>query len=97
MLVTTVMTAQEQARTAEVDRNQPDSDGRGGRSRVFPGRPRRSRTVCTVLRWIGYDVPADYGMTIRQATGIPVAPHVGTSYSAMRKALANLPAGCKAF
>lgn len=47
-------------------------------------------SICTVLRWIGYDVPTDYGMTIRQATGIPVAPHVGTSYSAMRKALAKL-------
>lgn len=43
-------------------------------------------SLCTVLRWMGYDVPADYGMTIRRASGIPVEPHRGMSWAALIRA-----------
>jgi hypothetical protein len=32
---------------------------------------------CSVLRWMAYDVPANYGKTIRTATGVPVNDHLG--------------------
>jgi hypothetical protein len=47
-------------------------------------------SICPVLSWAGYAVPTDYGMTIRKASGVPVAEHRGTSYADMRRALAKL-------
>lgn len=47
-------------------------------------------SICSVLRWMGYDVPDRYGMTLRKASGVPVAPGQGTSYAHMQKALASI-------
>lgn len=44
-------------------------------------------SICPVLRWMGYDVPKDYGMTLRKASGVPVAEGRGTSHSDMARAL----------
>jgi hypothetical protein len=47
-------------------------------------------SVCPVLRWMGYDVPKDYGMQLRQASGVPVAPGRGTSAADIRRALERI-------
>jgi hypothetical protein len=39
---------------------------------------------------MGYDVPKDYGMQLRKASGVPVADHRGTSYADMKRALRKL-------
>lgn len=44
-------------------------------------------SICPPLRWAGWAVPRDFGMTIRQASGVPVEPHRGTSYADMKRAL----------
>jgi hypothetical protein len=52
-------------------------------------------SLCSVLRWMGYDVPKDYGMTLREASGVPVREGKGTStYDtkvAMKKLLPAAP------
>lgn len=54
-------------------------------------------SLCEVIRWAGYAVPDTYGMTLRLASGVDVAEHVGTGYSDMKKALrAELPAAMAA-
>jgi hypothetical protein len=47
-------------------------------------------SICPVLRWMGYDVPRDYGMQLRQAARVPVAEGRGTSQADMRRALDRL-------
>lgn len=47
-------------------------------------------SLCPVLRWMGYDVPRDYGMQLRLASGVPVAPGRGTSTADMKRALARI-------
>lgn len=47
-------------------------------------------SICPVLRYAGYQVPTNYGMAIRVASGVPVAPHAGTSYADMKRALTKL-------
>ena len=47
-------------------------------------------SICPVLRWMGYDVPKDYGMELRKASGVPVAEGRGTSYADMKRALARI-------
>jgi hypothetical protein len=47
-------------------------------------------SICPVLAWMGYVVPDDYGMTIREASGVPVADHRGTSHADMKRALKRL-------
>jgi len=47
-------------------------------------------TMCTVMRWMGYDVPKTYGMRLRQAAGVPVREGLGTSYAQMNKAIDKL-------
>lgn len=54
-------------------------------------------SICPVLRWAGYDVPPDYGMQLRQASGVPVAPGRGTSYADMRRALVSILPDALAF
>jgi hypothetical protein len=44
----------------------------------------------TVLRWMGYDCPPDYGMTLRKASGVPVEPGRGTSTADTKRALNKL-------
>jgi hypothetical protein len=39
---------------------------------------------------MGYEVPTDYGMQLRRASGVPVAPGRGTSHADMRRALGRL-------
>lgn len=46
-------------------------------------------SLCSVLRWVGYDVPKDYGMTLREASGVPVQPKLGTSTADTKRALAK--------
>lgn len=47
-------------------------------------------SICPVLAWMGYEVPADYGMTLRTASGVAVAEGRGTSHADMRRGLAKL-------
>ena len=47
-------------------------------------------SLCPVLTWMGYDVPKDYGMQLREASGVPMAPHRGTSDADMKRALRKL-------
>jgi pimeloyl-ACP methyl ester carboxylesterase len=44
-------------------------------------------SICPVLAFMGYDVPKDFGMTLRKASGVPMAEHRGTSYADMKRAL----------
>ena len=50
-------------------------------------------SICPVLAWMGFDVPTDYGMQLRKASGVPVAEGRGTSHSDMKRALAKLLPG----
>jgi hypothetical protein len=50
-------------------------------------------SICPVLSWMGYEVPKDYGMEIRKASGVPVADGRGTSHADMRRALDRLHPG----
>lgn len=47
-------------------------------------------SICPVLRWMGYDVPKDFGMQLRKASGVPIAEGRGTSKSDMKRAIAKL-------
>lgn len=46
-------------------------------------------SLCSVLRWMGYQVPKDYGMTLRKASGVAVQPGLGTSVADSKRALAK--------
>lgn len=50
-------------------------------------------SICPVLAWMGYEVPKDYGMTLRKASGVPMGEGRGTSHSDMRRALDKLHPG----
>ena len=41
-------------------------------------------SICSALAFMGYDVPKDYGMQMRQASGVPMGEHRGTSFADMR-------------
>jgi len=47
-------------------------------------------SFCSVLRWMGYDVPKDYGMALRKASGVPMAVGRGTSTSDTKRAMRRL-------
>lgn len=47
-------------------------------------------SICPALRWAGYDVPDTFGMDIRLAAGVPVAPGRGTSHADMKRGLRRL-------
>ena len=47
-------------------------------------------SLSTVLRWMGLDVPRDYGMTLREASGVPYEEHVGTDTDDTKRALREL-------
>lgn len=47
-------------------------------------------SICPVLAWIGYDVPKDYGMELRKASGVPVAEGRGTAHWDMQRALKRI-------
>ena len=47
-------------------------------------------SICPILDYMGYDVPPTFGMDMRQASGVPMAEHRGTSYADMKRALKRL-------
>jgi hypothetical protein len=47
-------------------------------------------SICPVLAFMGYDVPKDFGMQLRKASGVPMAEHRGTSHADMKRALRKL-------
>jgi hypothetical protein len=46
--------------------------------------------TCTTVAWSGHSTPADFGMTIRRASGIPVAPKKGMNFADILRSLRAL-------
>lgn len=47
-------------------------------------------SICPALAFMGYDVPTDFGMQLRKASGVPVAEGKGTSFADMKRAVRKL-------
>jgi len=47
-------------------------------------------TACSLIEYSGVNVPKDFGMTIREGTGVPVEPHKGISVAQLKRGIRSV-------